>query len=134
MSEHARDDYGSGTAPDFLTLAEAAVVLRVGRTAMYELARRHEATGGTEGDIAVIRIGHQFRVPRAWLEEKLGAPITWPLASVKTVAVSPSEQAAPRPTKRSPSRPAPRASTARTTRTAPSSRRRVDDAPTLFSV
>ena len=130
MSEHARDDYRFGTAPDFLTLAEAALVLRVGRTAMYALARRHEATGGAEGDIAVIRVGHQFRVPRAWLEDKLGAQITWPLGSVKTVDASPAAHPAANPTKRSPSRP----STVRTTQTAPSSRRRVDDAPTLFSV
>ena len=106
-------------------------MLRVGRTAMHDLARRHEATGGTDGDIAVIRVGHQFRVPRAWLEEKLRAPITWPPES----AVAVSEPATARPTtnaeKRPPVQPTPRQSITRSPR---SSRRLVDDSPTLFSV
>lgn len=61
--------------PDFLTILEAAKVLRVGRTAAYELATRYEATGGAEG-LPVIRMGRQLRVPRARLEELAGGVLT----------------------------------------------------------
>jgi hypothetical protein len=62
---------------DFLTVPEAARVLRIGRTAAYELAVRFEATGGAEG-LPVIRIGRQLRVPRARLEALAGAPLLEP--------------------------------------------------------
>ena len=39
-----------------LTVEEAAQVLRIGRSLAYRLARRYEATGGTEG-LPVIRFG-----------------------------------------------------------------------------
>lgn len=61
--------------PDFLTILEAAQVLRVGRTAAYELATRYEATGGAEG-LPVIRMGRQLRVPRARVEELAGGALT----------------------------------------------------------
>ena len=64
---------------DFLTVPEAARVLRIGRTAAYELAVRFEATGGAEG-LPVIRIGRQLRVPRARLEALAGAPLLEPEA------------------------------------------------------
>jgi hypothetical protein len=64
--------------PDFLTLDEAAAVLRVGRSTAYREANAFETSGGTTG-IPVIRYGKQFRVPRCRLEEQLGGPITWPL-------------------------------------------------------
>ena len=67
----------SSTAPDFLTLEEAAAVLRVGRSTAYREANAFEASGGTTG-IPVARYGRQFRVPRYWLEERLGGPLTWP--------------------------------------------------------
>lgn len=60
--------------PELFTVAEAAVVLRIGRTTAYELARRDLATGGGEG-LGVIRVGGQLRVPRAALERLIGAPI-----------------------------------------------------------
>jgi hypothetical protein len=65
--------------PDFLTVTEAARVLRIGRTAAYELAVRYEATGGAEG-LPVIRIGRQLRVPTARLEALAGRPLTEPTA------------------------------------------------------
>ena len=106
-------------------------MLRVGRTAMHDLARRHEATGGTDGDIAVIRVGHQFRVPRVWLEEKLRAPITWPPESAEAV----SEPATARPTTNAEKRPSVQSVLRQsTTRSPRSSLRRVDDSPTFFSV
>jgi hypothetical protein len=63
--------------PDFLTIEEAAAVLRIGRTTAYAQARRFEATGGAEG-LPVVRNGKQLRVPRYALEAMLGGPITWP--------------------------------------------------------
>jgi hypothetical protein len=63
--------------PDFLTVEEAARVVRIGRTKAYDLARLFLATGGTDG-LPVIRFGKQLRVPRCRLEACLGGPITWP--------------------------------------------------------
>ena len=56
--------------PDILTLPEAAAVLRIGRTAAYEQARRWLETGGQSG-IPVIRVGRQFRVLRSALLQML---------------------------------------------------------------
>jgi hypothetical protein len=67
-----------GTAwPDFLTVEQAAAIVRIGRTAAYELARRYLATDGVEG-LPVLRIGKQLRVPRVALERWLGGPLTPP--------------------------------------------------------
>ncbi len=49
--------------PLMLTLAEAAAILRIGRTSAYDEANEYEASGGRRG-IPVIRIGRLFRVPR----------------------------------------------------------------------
>lgn len=68
---------GSTPAPDFLTVEEAARVVRIGRTTAYDLARQFLATGGREG-LPVVRFGKQLRVPRCRLEEALGGPISWP--------------------------------------------------------
>ena len=43
-------------SPAFLTVEEAAAVLRIGRTAAYVLARRWEETGGADG-LPVVRFG-----------------------------------------------------------------------------
>ncbi len=61
--------------PELFTVTEAAVVLRIGRTTAYELARRDLATAGGEG-LGVIRVGGQLRVPRVALERLIGAPVT----------------------------------------------------------
>jgi excisionase family DNA binding protein len=50
--------------PAVLTVEEAAKLLRIGRSAAYEAARR--------GDIPVIRVGRLLRVPRHRLEALLG--------------------------------------------------------------
>jgi hypothetical protein len=85
--------------PDFLTLEEAAAVLRVGRSTAYREANAFEASGGRTG-IPVIRYGKLFRVPRCRLEEQLGGPITWPLPTDTPVIVATTRLPAPR--KRSP--------------------------------
>ena len=61
--------------PDFLTVEEAARILRIGRTAAYEQTRRFEETNGEDG-IPVIRIGRLMRVPRTALERWNGGPLT----------------------------------------------------------
>ena len=70
--------------PELFTVTEAAVVLRIGRTTAYELARRDLATGGGEG-LGVIRVGGQLRVPRVALERLIGAPVGTPVTTGPTV-------------------------------------------------
>lgn len=71
------DDQPAKALPDFLTVEEAAQVLRIGRTAAYEQTRRYEETDGEAG-IPVIRVGRLMRVPRLALERWLGGPLTTP--------------------------------------------------------
>ena len=63
--------------PLFLTVEEAAAVVRIGRTAAYQLAARYEATDGREG-LPVVRFGRLLRVPRARLEHWAGGPLDPP--------------------------------------------------------
>ena len=86
-----------GLPPDFLTVGEAAAVLRIGRTVAYELARKAIATGGASG-LPTVVIGRQFRVPRVQLEELLGGPITWPIPTAPRSSSPTAEP--PRPTAR----------------------------------
>ena len=74
--------------PDFLTVEEAADVLRIGRTSAYREARRYLATNGAEG-LCACRFGKQIRIPRCYLEERLGGPITWPIFTDETPVASP---------------------------------------------
>ena len=71
--------------PDFFTVEEAARVLRIGRTAAYQLARTWRATGGREG-LPVVAFGRLLRVPRAALEALSGAPISTKVAAAPTPA------------------------------------------------
>lgn len=59
--------------PDFLTVEEAARILRVGRSRAYELTQRWRATGGREG-IPVVQLGRQLRVPKAWILKQRECP------------------------------------------------------------
>ena len=68
----------TSTAPDVLTIVEAARIVRIGRTAAYDRAHEYLDTDGASG-LPVKRIGNQLRVPRHMLEEYLGGPITWPI-------------------------------------------------------
>ena len=72
---------------DFLTVLEAAKVLRLGRTCAYELAARYEETGGAEG-LPVVRLGRLLRVPRGRLEQLNGGPL-------RAVPSGPAADAAP---------------------------------------
>ena len=103
MSQLTEPAVASPTGPpDFLTVDEAAAVLRVGRSTAYREANAFERSGGRIG-IPVIRYGKQFRVPRCRLEEQLGGPITWPLPAPVAVEPRVPKQTATRssrPTKR----------------------------------
>lgn len=68
MTPHAvRATPTTEPAPAFLTVEEAAAVLRIGRTAAYALTRQWRATGGSEG-LPVVRFGRLLRVPVHELE------------------------------------------------------------------
>lgn len=68
----------AGERASFLTVEEAATVLRIGRTAAYEATRRYRATAGAEG-IPVYKVGGTLRVPRYKLEEIAGGAIDVPI-------------------------------------------------------
>ena len=51
--------------PLALTVPEAAATLRIGRNTAYELVRC--------GKLRSIKVGHQLRIPKAALQEYLGA-------------------------------------------------------------
>jgi len=57
--------------PLALTVAEAAELLRVSPTTVYELIHRHRATGGAEG-LPAHRLGRCLRVPRVVVFRMLG--------------------------------------------------------------
>jgi Helix-turn-helix domain len=61
--------------PDFLTVVEAARLLRIGRTSAYLLAQRWLYNDGREG-LPVVRLGRQLRVPRRALERLAGGELT----------------------------------------------------------
>jgi hypothetical protein len=61
--------------PLMLTVAEAAVVLRVSRTTAYKLAEIWRTSGGREG-LPVIRLGRRLVVRRVDLAELVGLPPT----------------------------------------------------------
>lgn len=61
-------------APEFLTVEEAAKILRIGRTAAYLAAKRFRESNGAEG-LPVVAIRGSLRVPRRKLEQLAGGPI-----------------------------------------------------------
>ncbi len=83
-----KPDNNRTSPPDFLTVEEAAAVLRIGRTSAYREARRYLATNGAEG-LCACRFGKQIRIPRCYLEERLGGPITWPIVTDDTPVAPP---------------------------------------------
>ena len=109
MDEDEIRDRGA-VAPDFLTLAEVAAILRIGRSAVYDLATA-ALRSGDDSQLPVRRVGRQLRVPRALLEAWIGAPITWPIVTPTTTLVRldsvPSESRSPKPHRRSSQPPLP---------------------------
>ena len=66
----------SGEAvPVLLTVEEAGVLLRIGRTKAYAMAREWRETDGRSG-LPVVDLGHVLRVPRRALEDLIGAELT----------------------------------------------------------
>ena len=67
--------------PDLLTVEEAALLLRIGRTKAYALTREWRATDGRAG-LPVVDFGHVLRVPRHALERLIGGPLTGSVTAV----------------------------------------------------
>ena len=63
------------TVPVLLTVEEAGVLLRIGRTKAYAMAREWRETDGQSG-LPVVDLGHVLRVPRRALEDLIGAELT----------------------------------------------------------
>lgn len=82
--------------PEFLTIEEAAALLRIGRTSAYALAREWRETGGERG-LPVIELGRQLRVPRAALESLHAEGVPLPVPQEPGRGAS---SEAPRPTRR----------------------------------
>ncbi|WP_164214470.1 helix-turn-helix domain-containing protein [Virgibacillus sp. YIM 98842] len=63
------ESHGYHEVPRFLTVPEAAKILRIGRTATYELCRQSEHNG-----FPCIREGHKIRIPynalMNWINQK----------------------------------------------------------------
>jgi hypothetical protein len=77
--------------PDFLTVVEAARLLRIGRTSAYLLAQRWLYSDGRDG-LPVVRVGRQLRVPRRALELLAGGvltPVPAPPSESPAVSVTP---------------------------------------------
>ena len=61
--------------PDFLTVVEAARMLRIGRTSAYQLAQQWLYSDGRKG-LPVVRVRRQLRVPRRALVRLAGGELT----------------------------------------------------------
>ena len=101
------DPPGPNPTKMFLTVEEAAAVLRIGRTAAYALTRQGRATGGAVG-LPVVRVGRLLRVPVHQLERLAAGAIDH---ADPTPADRPATEAAPTPPTPQPTpRPTPRRS------------------------
>lgn len=60
--------------PALLTVEEAALLLRIGRTKAYAMTRQWRDTGGCAG-LPVVDFENVLRVPLAALEQRLGVPL-----------------------------------------------------------
>jgi excisionase family DNA binding protein len=65
------------TLPDFLSVSEAARVLRVSRNSAYKLANLFIDSDGAEG-IPAVRFGRSIRIPRIAIEAILGGRVSLP--------------------------------------------------------
>ena len=80
--------------PAFLTVEEAAAVLRIGRTKAYALVTEWRVTGGKRG-MRVVDLGGVLRVPMSAIEEMAGGPID--PAVVRAALSKPKLAAVPEP-------------------------------------
>ena len=80
--------------PAFLTIEEAARVLRIGRTKAYALANEWRATNGERG-MRVLDLGGVLRVPLSAIEEMAGGPLD--PALVRAALSKPKLAAVPEP-------------------------------------
>ncbi|NLD77797.1 MAG: helix-turn-helix domain-containing protein [Acidimicrobiales bacterium] len=96
---------GPNPTKAFLTVEEAAAVLRIGRTAAYALTRQWRATGGAEG-LPVVRVGRLLRVPVHQLELLAAGAIDHvdPTPEDRSVTEATSTPPAPEPSPRSATR------------------------------
>ena len=96
--------------PEMLTVAEAADVLRIGRTLAYQLARQYLA--GDPDGLPVIRLGGCLRVPRRALDELIAGRRT-PAAEIEADIEAAIDEllgdTSPAPTRSTPERSSPHA-------------------------
>lgn len=70
MRTYRSDSVRSDELPPFLRVEEVARILRISRSAAYELANAWLATGGEAG-LPAVRLGRTLRIPRAAVERLL---------------------------------------------------------------
>ena len=80
--------------PAFLTVEEAARVLRIGRTKAYAMVTEWRVTGGKRG-MPVRDLGGVLRVPLAWIKEMAGGELD--PAVVRAALSKPKIAAVPEP-------------------------------------
>ena len=93
MDTDAIEDAGWG-AQALLTVMQAAVILRIGRTTAYALARQFVRTKGESG-LPAVRVGDQLRGPQDWLDGYMHGRV------ITAVAPPIAPTAQPRPKRRS---------------------------------
>ncbi len=70
MRAQRSDDVEPGELPAFLRVEEVARILRISRSAAYELANAWLSTDGEAG-LPAVRLGRSLRIPRAAVERLL---------------------------------------------------------------